>query len=444
MRLLKNAPFSKKEDGNITVFGLFMVLACAISGGLAMDVMNGVKTRTHLQVAADSAAHAALMARNYGKTEAEAIQVGLTVGNATLSNFGTANTLIASDIKFGKWDTSKQVFTALSGSDDAVFVDAQRLASRKTAMPTGFLSLIGVNSFDVRSQSVFETYVPTCTKEGLFADDEVDVQSNNNFEKGFCIHSNEHVEMNIDNSYCGDVIVSMPDENDVVMPSGGMTKNPCVGQALRDGAYAIRILNRIDEIIANIDNPSSTWFRSDYLDINPLSAVPDVVTISNGDKMKDKWQSGAVHTRHCNGPNKAINFEAQHTFTKGVLITNCKVSFKADVQLIDVAVVTTNTAADAIDGSAKVTLGLDDNCAEGGGAQLVSKGGVKLTAQMEAYGAQILALGDVAYTANADGIEGISVVAGGRIDGTSNNVMAFCDGAGLSNNFLAEYFRMAI
>ena len=432
------------EDGNITLFGIFMIVTCAITGGLAMDVMNGVKTRTHLQVAADSAAHAALMARSYGKTENEAIQFGLTLGNAALATSGITDTLQASDIVFGKWDTTNQVFTPVSNSDDAVFVDAQRLASRSTAMPTGFLSLIGVDFFNVRAQSVFETYIPTCTREGFFAEDRVDVQSGNDFTKGFCIHSNLHVEMNIDNDYASNVIVSMPNETDVVVPNGDYSKNPGLDPALRDGAYAIPILYRIEEIINNIHNPASPWFRGDYLDIDPLTAVPAEVVIGKGQKMKDIWVEGAIHRKTCNGPNQAINFEAQHTFLRGVLVTNCKVSFKADVQLIDVAVATTNTAADSIDGSAKVTLGLDDGCADGGGAQLVTMGGIKLASTMEAYGAQMLALGDVIFTANANGVEGISIVAGGEIDSTSGIKMAFCNGAGMSNNFIADYFRMAI
>ena len=116
---------------------------------------------------------------------------------------------------------------------------------------------------------------------------------------------------------------------------------------------------------------------------------------------------------------------------------------KFRVQLIDVAIATTNTSADSIDGSAKVTLGLDDKCADGGGAQLVTMGGVKLAAAMEAYGAQILALKDVIFAAEANGVEGISIVAGGEIDSTSGIQMAFCNGAGMGNNFLADYFRMA-
>ena len=58
------------------------------------------------------------------------------------------------------------------------------------------------------------------------------------------------------------------------------------------------------------------------------------------------------------------------------------------------------------------------------------------------FGGQILALGDILFTANADGIEGASFVAGGNVEGTSNMTMGFC-GNGMEDNFEAEYFRLA-
>ena len=446
MMLVSHNRFRRSEEGNITLFGIFMIVTCAITGGLAMDVMNGVKTRTHLQVAADSAAHAALMARSYGKTEDEAIQVGLTVGNAALATSGITDTLITGDITFGQWDTASQVFTAVSNSNDAVFVDAQRLASRSTAMPTGFLSLVGVNFFNVRAQSVFETYVPTCTREGFFADDRIDVQSGNNFSKGFCIHSNEHVEMNTANIHSNTVIVSMPDETDVVLPSDGLTKNPGLEPALRDGAYAIPILFRIQDIITNLGNPSSDYFRSEYLNIDPLTAAPPEVTLIKQDnsKLKDVWVEGAVHRRTCNASNQKISFESNETFERGVLITNCRVEFGANLTLIDVAIATTNESVDSFKASNGLTLGLDDSCADGGGAQLVTMGGLNLASDLSAYGAQILARKSVDFAANANGVEGISIVSGSEIDSTSGISMAFCNGAGMANFFLADYFRMAI
>ena len=444
MDLQRLNKLAKDEDGSMTVFGIFMIITCVIVGGIAMDTMNGVKTKTELQVAADSAAHAALMARNYGKTEAEAKNVGLAVGNMILARSGISDTLIADDISFGDWDTASQTFTVDPTQDDAVLVSAQRLADRNTALGTGFLRFIGLYNFDVRSQSVFETYIPTCTREGFFAEERVDVQSNNDFAKGFCIHSNLHVEMNIDNAYGGNVIVSMPDETDVVLPSSGWDKNPGLPPALRDGAYAIPILYRIQEIIANLDDPTSKWFRGDYLDINPLSAAPDEVIVAKNDKLKDVWVEGAVHRRTCNAANQKVTFDANETFKQGVLITNCKVEFGAYVTLIDVAVATTNTNVKSITAASNLTLGKDDNCKDGGGAQLVTMGGIDLASNMSAYGAQILALDDVAFAADADGIEGISIVSGGEIDSTSGISMGFCNGEGMANNWLADYFRMAI
>lgn len=441
-----NRPFStmaKDEAGSMTIFGMFMIIACLVIGGLAMDVMNGVKTRTQLQAAADSAAHATLMARNYGKTDAEAINVGVAVGNAQLGRSGITDTLRADDFKFGKWDSTKQEFVIDSFSDDAILVSAQRLASRKNAVATGFLSMIGVNYFNVRSQSVFETYVPTCTREGFFAEGRVDVQSGNDFTKGFCIHSNTHVEMNIDNKYANNVIVSMPDETDVVIPSDKVDDNPGIEPALRDGVYAIPILYRIEEIINNIDNPLSTWFTGDYITIDPLTASPEVVTLKKNDKTVDVWKSGAVHRRTCTNKNGTITFEGHNVYTGGVLITNCKVNIGTQAQLIDIAIATTNTEADSVSGQADIVLGLDDDCAAGGGLQIATMGGVSFASKMNAYGAQILAIGDVTFTANANGVEGISIVAGGEIDSTSGIEMAFCNGAGMPSNWIAEYYRMA-
>ncbi len=74
---------------------------------------------------------------------------------------------------------------------------------------------------------------------------------------------------------------------------------------------------------------------------------------------------------------------------------------------------------------------------------MVTKGGVAFAAKVNIYGSQIIAAGDIPMTANADGIEGVALVAGGKLDVTSNGTFGFCDGAGMENNFEAAYFRMA-
>ena len=162
-------------------------------------------------------------------------------------------TIQASDIQFGDWDSVAQVFTADSNSDNAVMIDMARIAARNNSVGTYFLKFAGFGSWDVRRAAVFETYIPTCFREGFVADDDVDMQSNNVFTNGFCIHANDHVEMNIDNSFASNTVVSMPNRSEVVTPSGDYSDNPGLGDALRDGSYQIRILNRLPDIIDDRD-----------------------------------------------------------------------------------------------------------------------------------------------------------------------------------------------
>ena len=86
-------------------------------------------------------------------------------------------------------------------------------------------------------------------------------------------------------------------------------------------------------------------------------------------------------------------------------------------------------------------MGVDDDCGTGGGAQIVTWGGVRVAANLEMYGSQIIAAGPIDFAANAGGIQGASLVSGATIDGTSNMSFGFC-GTGMEDTFQAEYFRM--
>lgn len=444
MTLLNISTFTRKQEGSISIFGLFMVIACIIIAGLGLDVMNAMTTRTKLQVAADSAAHAALMTRQ-DFSEAEAKAIGVAVAQIALppSKYGT--TITADDIQFGTWDTTTDQFTPQAGVDDAVLVSTANLSARGNPMGTYFLKFIGMGSMDVVSQSVFETYVPTCFREGFVAEQTVDVQSNNTYGNGFCIHSNDHVEINNGNSFLDGTIVSMPDSRDLVIPTDGMDSNPGLDDALRDGAYRLRLLDRIDEAIDYVDDPTSVYFRSDYVDIDPLTGLPPArVTLDRRDSLTaGVWVSGAIHEVDCTAPNQSVRIPANEIITKGILITNCQVVFGANSEIRDVMIITTNTADDSISGASGATIGRDDGCSPGGGAQLVTKGGMNFPSDLQIYGGQLIAAKSINFAARPDGIEGVSIVAGGMIDGSSLINVGFCGGAGMENNFFAWYFRMA-
>ena len=107
----------------------------------------------------------------------------------------------------------------------------------------------------------------------------------------------------------------------------------------------------------------------------------------------------------------------------------------------DAVIVSKSTAKDSQNSSSGLVVGKDDNCAAGGGVQLVTLGGMKFTSDLHIYGSQLLAAGDIEFSANANGVEGAAMVAGGVISGTSNMNMGFY-GTGMENNFQASYFKL--
>lgn len=460
--------FLHRADGAITQFGLFLIIAMICVGGLGLDVMNAMRVKTHLQVAADAAAHAALMARDAGKTEdeAKALAVQIAQGTAPERKFG--RTLEPGDIRFGTWDEATREFTEVANSRDAVLVAPSRRASKGNAVSTYFLRFAGLETFDVVSPSVFESYLPSCFREGFVGQGRVDIQSNNRYRAGFCIHSNTHVELNTNNVFENEVIVSMPDKATAGMPAGGYEKNPGLADALRSGAFRLRILYELDPIILTYDDPNSDYWRDDYLD-KPV----DSETLSTATSLDEAvWEKGKIHRFDCSasggggggsdptgggqgngkkkdgtlgggGGNKTVKIPANTRLVGGVIDTDCLISIGSGVVLEDVLIVSRNTDIKAVSGAAGVTLGKDDKCADGGGVQIVTKGGVHFPSNLSLYGAQIIAAKKIDFEANAHGVEGVSMVSGGEIDGTSNMDMGFCGGEGMSNNFEATYFRMA-
>jgi hypothetical protein len=116
--------------------------------------------------------------------------------------------------------------------------------------------------------------------------------------------------------------------------------------------------------------------------------------------------------------------------------------FKNGAKFEDSVIITTDTSAKSMYAPNNLVIGKPDDCTAGGDSQFVTYGGFEVASSLELHGSQIIAAGNVAFAANADGIRGASIVSGGRIDGTSNMNFAFC-GDGMGNSFLAEYFRMA-
>ncbi|MGC9367911.1 MAG: pilus assembly protein TadG-related protein [Paracoccaceae bacterium] len=426
--------FLKDGSGFISTYGLTLMAAMIALGGIAIDVSNAYRMRNYLQVTADAAAHAALYTRDTD-TAVAATQRAMDVVETFLPAEIYGEVILSSDIQFGTWDSASQTFNPDPTSKSAVLVNTAQIADRQNSVGTYMLRLIGFDSWNVRRAAVFETYIPTCFREGFVAQDLVDLQSGNTYTNGFCIHSNDHVEVNSNNFFADNTVVSMPDRTDIGLPSSGFDSNDGLQDALRDGAYQIRILNRLAGIIEDLDDPTSDYIP-DYI----TSDIIEILPSKNADP--GDFTPGRIHTFTCPG-GAALQIPNGTTLSDVVLVTDCKVQFGQGVILDNAIIATTSTDVKSINAASGVQIGRDDHCAPDGGSQILTMGGIYVPAKLQVYGGQLIAMDNIEFAAEANGIEGASFISGGTISGTSNMTMGFC-GGGMERNFEAEYFRLAI
>ncbi|MFN0115497.1 MAG: TadE/TadG family type IV pilus assembly protein [Paracoccaceae bacterium] len=426
--------FLAAEDGVATVFNLFVFMMMAILLGLSIDVANAYKARTQMQIAADTASHAALYARATN-TSANAITKAVNVATYNMGNDKEGTGAIkVSDVEFGTWNDQTRVFTVSATSKSAVRVTAIRNTARGNGVSTYLLEFIGLKDWDVKTTSVATTYRPACLREGFTAKGIVDIQSNNGFYNGFCLHSNTYISINQNNYFEAGTIVSMPNTDNLQLPASGFTKNVGLAAALREAFYQVRIVSRIQPIITSL-LAGETTYRPDYI------TSGTVINISGKTVSPSDFTLGRVHKLMCNSGNKVTLNNG--TYKSVVIIASCPVTFSNGVILEDVVFGNSSTDSKSYSSPSGLQIGKDDHCVAGGGAQLLTLGGASFASKMQTYGGQIIAVGDVSFAAQADGIEGTSIVSGGRIDGTSNMTMGLCN-AGMEDNFELDYYRVVM
>lgn len=416
----------------MTAFSMFILIGTLFVGGYAIDVGNVMTARTQLQIAADASAHAALLTREL-KSESEAIAAARRIAllNMPESVFGAV--LNDADIVFGEYDPTAQSFVPKSGSRGAVQVTTRRTLENENEVTTYLLKLVGLDDWNLTTTAIFTTYHPTCLREGFAAEGPVDVQSNNTYSNGFCIHSNSYVSLNSNNYFEPGTVVSMPNLDHIELPNSGFKTNTGLADALREGSWNIRIINRIDALISGL----STF--------NPLY-LPAYITsntkkdFSSRSVTQADLEEGKLHTYICSG-GAALTIKANVIVKNVVIVTSCEIKFEQGVQIINSVIASTATSSKSMSASSGLQIGLNDNCAAGGGSQLVTAGSMSFPSNLQIYGSQLLAKSDISFSANADGIQGAAIVAGGTISGTSNMSMGFC-GTGMDANFNAEYFKL--
>ena len=431
MKIRTFARFLRSQEGGTTLFGFFIFSASLLMGSYAIDVGSLEQQRTLMQATADSVAHDALVTREL-LTEGEAVAAAVVRATAIMREQDFGAVLDPQDVVFGTWDRDTRRFTPAAGSRTAVQVLLRRTSANDNAITTYLMKLVGIDAWDVVVRATFSVYQPICLREGFVAQGVVDIQSNNSYLRKFCIHSNTYVKLSSNNLFEPGTVVSMPDLSQLQLPASGFATNPGLTEALREGSINIRVLRRIQRILAGMTDTTSPYY-ADFL----TSPIPVALTDLTIDATN--LPSGRVYLWNCNSGNGGTIFNGT-VVSRVVIIANCDVKLGNNTAMEDAILLTTSTSATSINSPNGFRLGINDGCTKGGGGRIVSMGGMNFAAALEIYGSQLLGMGDIEFRANADGIEGASIISNGVITGTSNSSMSYCGGG--MDEFTADYFQM--
>ena len=444
---------------------LWFILLVGITG-MAVDVTNGFRNRTMLQATADASALAAVIDLPVVTAASESTAVNTAVAysqiNMTSELYG--NVLMAADVIVGDWNPATKSITTGAVFPTAVYVNTRRADANGNPVRTNFLRILkfaGINldRWNVQAQAVAERYIPECLNDGLIARGTVEVSSNNGFVNRICIHSQEYVKIQQHNFWELGVNVSMPDLDDLQLPNDDLSTNIGLPEALREMIFDPRMVDHVPNIIDTLRLPSldaideRTDIIPDFI-IDPsdtavvsigLAAfnalLPTLAVASVNDA-----GPGLIYDIDCNA-NQKVNIPNEIILTDMVIISACKINIGVNATLSDVTLAATGGNGQLhgsnIHFASGVTLGKNDNCAPGGGVQIFTKQSVTNASALSLYGVQMVVQGNVHIAAQAFGINGISIQAGGEIQVTSNNGFGLCSG-GAPNLFTADYYRLVL
>lgn len=216
--------FFREDRGSVTVWSLTWLLGIGIMVGLAMDSGNAWRHKTLLVSTADVASLAASMDINpskgpyvsgaYGAAESSA----LWFAGRNLSWGFHGNYMQADDVHVGHWDQATRTFVSGEdfGTPDESTVNAVRVflgqnTENDNNLPTTLLRLIGFQEWEINATATAVRGYNECYINGLMAEHKVCVRSNNTFYPGFCVHGEQGLTFQNNNTWHDGVHVSTPE-----------------------------------------------------------------------------------------------------------------------------------------------------------------------------------------------------------------------------------------
>jgi hypothetical protein len=494
--------FNDDTRGSMTVFGLFFFLFSGILGAIALDVTFLYSERTHLQTAADQAAHAALYNRAIkGLDYPEAKEAARNIVEATLPPAKYGVTIDDLNIEFGEYDFVTSTFTPDANGEGAVRATTAFTDLRSNSASAFLFRLIGFDTFEIETSAIFATLTDLdCLDGGFVAGGIIDMQNQNYFGAGFCIHSNQHVEIQPNNEFADGARVSMPGGRFGVVVPGSGSLSPVnegdpgyeeyvaavfeltddiagLSDALIDDELDLRVLDRITNMNYQYRYPNGTDYPVEFIDgdlveypeyiyqVNengavvrdnrtPITLVADEI---DTDDLPAGFQSDSVMIVGCssNGNNTGTLTIQSGTgidddrppLSDVVIVTDCNVSFGQGSVVSNARIITTSLDDNSFKAPKGLQLGVlaDDGC-ETGGAELVTFGGMRFAADFAGYGSQMIAGESIKFAATPgkpNDFKGIAMLAREEIDMASHvNALVGCGDGDDDDDVNATYLVM--
>lgn len=443
--------FWKDEGGSMSPFAIMILLVSLMFSGMSLDSTNAFRMKYIMQTAADAAAHAAVM--DLPDTDT-ALATALSYANVNLTSDSKNSAVTSGDVEIGVWDADTRVFTTTSVDPDAVRVTAKRTSAAGNALPTFLLYLAGFESWDIEVQSVaFRDGNPAevCEYEGIITSGTFSMTSNNEFYGSYCIHAEGGLDLNNNNEFDNDNILSVGSFDDISWPSS-TSMSSIIGRDTEDSDVTLTYGDIFQE------NSRTTPYvtdvealADDYLD--PLySGQPDyinssssVIQITAKEVKYTDFIPGRIYEVSCGGSSgtKAQFFSGAEV-DQVVIVSECKMQLGANSTFTDVVLVSTSTDSKSIYGSAGVQLGDNDSCESGGGVSLYTAGDFSSAASLQLYGAYISAVGEVKIAAQANAIAGLQIHAGGDVTFSANAVFGLCPDEFVPEDVVEEEYAFRI
>jgi len=426
---MRQATLSSNDTGGITLWMLMWFFLFAGFTGLAVDLSNVYRNRAMLQVAADVASHAGVVAMIEEKGDGLVVSDAVAAGAKIRGFAGSTAPIDETNVELGYWNPTAGTFSA-GGLKNAVRVTASLDQAGGNPVATFFLGIMQIDSFDVTVNSVSYVAYPPCANNGIISNEATTLTSNVDFGEGMCIHGEQIISTNNNITFGEGSVISTPDIRSAA--EGGNLEVPTGNLAyIQSHAKPGSMI----PLAAREDNVRERW-----RDLLSIIQSPENVElykrVTHGNSKPTSWDIQAdldAGYRYfyltCSNSQNRFEFPTDSAFklVDAVIVSTCELRSQGSVYMKDVVLGVDNTSADSIflNGKSEVTSGVTD-CADAGSLIAFTTGGMKFTADTSFANLELLASGDISYTAGGDTNYNISIQAWGSTTMTANGSFGNC------------------